>query len=306
MRWIAVLVLFILSSVLNLAALRRRGKYRDGLNALGLLATGSAVLFLVFALAPSIPRRLLASLSPRGTVILGLVSLSLLLWVVGQFRREIGVRAAFSAASFILSASTLPPFLIFIFAPSAPSFWLLLSPLFLAAYLSQFLKGVRPRAVSLDAIEMREGNSGRKGTFRVAHLSDLHLCSEPAMEGALAPGQVLKAAKKALRWALDRAQFVVITGDLTDNGSKEEWDSLAALFRGLGPEEAARIYLVPGNHDLSIALDYVNDTDGNLWFKHEQQHRHFATSVLNRCPDRWRVRIDGADRTADCRTIFLR
>lgn len=100
--------------------------------------------------------------------------------------------------------------------------------------------------------------------IRVAHLSDLHIVGERygyRMEsGTDGPrgNQPLRSALRKLRAIhaaapLDR---VVMTGDITDAGTRAEWAAFLDLLRGC-PELRRRLSLVPGNHDVNI-IDRTN------------------------------------------------
>jgi len=107
--------------------------------------------------------------------------------------------------------------------------------------------------------------SHSQGTpVRVAHLSDLHLVGERygyRMEaGTFGPrgnGCILSALRKlaALQKSapLDR---ILVTGDVTDAGTRAEWTEFVDLFREF-PELQARLSFVPGNHDVNI-VDRTN------------------------------------------------
>jgi predicted MPP superfamily phosphohydrolase len=101
-------------------------------------------------------------------------------------------------------------------------------------------------------------------TWRVAHLSDLHVVGErygfriesgrSGARGNERLGRVL-ARLDALH-AEQPLHLVLITGDVTDAGRSTEWaEFFAALNRY--PELAKRTLLLPGNHDLNI-VDRAN------------------------------------------------
>jgi len=94
---------------------------------------------------------------------------------------------------------------------------------------------------------------------RVAHLSDLHVVGERygyRMECGMLGPQGNQCVQNAIRRVsamlgsvpLDR---VLITGDVTDAGTRAEWAELLDLLRE-HPEVRARMSFVPGNHDLNI------------------------------------------------------
>lgn len=105
---------------------------------------------------------------------------------------------------------------------------------------------------------------------RIAHLSDLHLLEDDFRSRTglsryrlafLSTGAKLDVSERRQRalGALRRARrmnvdHVLITGDLTEDGSLGQYEALASLLDegGIAPE---RITLVPGNHDAYDAPD---------------------------------------------------
>jgi 3',5'-cyclic AMP phosphodiesterase CpdA len=94
---------------------------------------------------------------------------------------------------------------------------------------------------------------------RVAHLSDLHIVGERygyRMEsGTLGPRGnrcILRALRKLAAIhspaPLDR---ILVTGDVTDAGTRAEWTEFLGLLRDY-PELRSRLSFVPGNHDVNI------------------------------------------------------
>ncbi|HEX9135524.1 MAG TPA: metallophosphoesterase, partial [Nitrospirota bacterium] len=234
------------------------------------------------------------SLGARWIAILTIVFIGSAIGASGGFFRAMGVRSGLTSAGFIIVASALPPLFVYAFARSASLLWLLLAPAFVLAFLKPFLARYLPHTVLLNEVTLEESAVMSSDLLRVAHLSDLHLCDDPAMEGALDSDRVRNAAETALRWALDRADVVLLTGDLTDRGSAAEWRILAELLDKLGSDRS-RIHFVPGNHDLAITLNQYSETDGHFILEHEEQHRHFCTSILRSCPPGWRVRTNNGD-----------
>jgi hypothetical protein len=93
----------------------------------------------------------------------------------------------------------------------------------------------------------------------VAHLSDLHVVGERygyRMETGTDGPRGNRSIRNALRKLdaihasapLDR---VVVTGDITDAGTRGEWAAFIDLLR-FCPELRRRLVLVPGNHDVNI------------------------------------------------------
>jgi calcineurin-like phosphoesterase family protein len=101
-------------------------------------------------------------------------------------------------------------------------------------------------------------------TLRIAHLSDLHLVGErygyrmePGTSGPCGNDLTTRAfcqldAIHATR-ALDR---IIVTGDMTDAGTRAEWLEFLALVRAW-PDLRGRLLFVPGNHDVNI-VDRMN------------------------------------------------
>ncbi|HEY7769651.1 metallophosphoesterase family protein [Longimicrobium sp.] len=105
----------------------------------------------------------------------------------------------------------------------------------------------RPRMEPLDLPPA----AGRQGV-RVAHWSDLHLTAGPQvprMNGRPSPNARFAALVRAHADLLAAVDALVVTGDVTNGGSGEEW---AQFFAQVEPALLARAVLVPGNHDLYV------------------------------------------------------
>jgi 3',5'-cyclic AMP phosphodiesterase CpdA len=105
---------------------------------------------------------------------------------------------------------------------------------------------------------------------RVAHLSDLHLVGERygyRMEcGTHGP-----SGNACVRQALDKLctihastplDRVLVTGDVTDAGTRAEWIEFVDLLQAC-PRIRSRVLFVPGNHDVNI-VDRTNTGRGDL------------------------------------------
>jgi 3',5'-cyclic AMP phosphodiesterase CpdA len=94
---------------------------------------------------------------------------------------------------------------------------------------------------------------------RVAHLSDLHLVGERygyRMEAGTHGPRGNRCLRRAWRQlaaihAVTPVERVVVTGDITDAGTRAEWAEFLDLVRGC-PALRARLSFVPGNHDVNI------------------------------------------------------
>jgi 3',5'-cyclic AMP phosphodiesterase CpdA len=106
--------------------------------------------------------------------------------------------------------------------------------------------------------------------IQVAHLSDLHLVGERygyRMESGMLGPRGNTCMRRALRklsaihasTPLDR---ILVTGDVTDAGTRAEWLEFLNLLRE-HPEVQARTTFVPGNHDVNI-VDRANSGQMDL------------------------------------------
>jgi len=99
---------------------------------------------------------------------------------------------------------------------------------------------------------------------RVAHLSDLHIVGERygyRMESGTDGPRGNRVVRTALRrlaaiHAAEPLHRAVMTGDITDAGTRAEWAEFIDLLRGC-PEIRKRLSFVPGNHDVNI-IDRTN------------------------------------------------
>jgi hypothetical protein len=100
--------------------------------------------------------------------------------------------------------------------------------------------------------------------LRIAHLSDLHVVGErygyrmeAGTSGPRGNARVLRALRTLegidAATPLDR---VLITGDITDGGTRSEWLAFLDLFQQ-SPRLRERVLFVPGNHDVNI-VDRTN------------------------------------------------
>lgn len=101
-------------------------------------------------------------------------------------------------------------------------------------------------------------------TWRVAHLSDLHVVGErygfrieSGRSGPRGNGRLERVLARLDQIHRDEPlDFVLVTGDATDAGRSAEWaEFLSALAKH--PRLAARTLIVPGNHDVNV-VDRAN------------------------------------------------
>jgi 3',5'-cyclic AMP phosphodiesterase CpdA len=99
---------------------------------------------------------------------------------------------------------------------------------------------------------------------RIAHLSDLHFVGERygcRMETGAHGPRGNRSIRKAFRklTAIDAAtplDHILLTGDITDAGTRAEWAEFIDLLRSF-PDLRSRMSFVPGNHDVNI-VDRTN------------------------------------------------
>ncbi len=95
--------------------------------------------------------------------------------------------------------------------------------------------------------------------LRIAHLSDLHIVGERygyRMETGTHGARGNRSFRNALRklaaiHAKTPLDCVLVTGDITDAGTRAEWAAFMDLLRTC-PDLRERLSLVPGNHDVNI------------------------------------------------------
>jgi 3',5'-cyclic AMP phosphodiesterase CpdA len=101
-------------------------------------------------------------------------------------------------------------------------------------------------------------------TWRIAHLSDLHVVGErygfrleSGRSGPSGNGRLRRLlAQLEMLHASDALDVIVVSGDMTDAGRSTEWaEFLDAVW--CHPSLAERMLIIPGNHDLNI-VDRAN------------------------------------------------
>jgi 3',5'-cyclic AMP phosphodiesterase CpdA len=101
-------------------------------------------------------------------------------------------------------------------------------------------------------------------TVRVAHLSDLHAVGgrysyrmESGTKGPRGNRKIRCAFRKlAAMHAVTPLDHIVVTGDITDAGTRDEWLEVADLVRQ-SRGFPVRVLFVPGNHDVNV-VDRTN------------------------------------------------
>lgn len=89
--------------------------------------------------------------------------------------------------------------------------------------------------------------------MKIAHISDLHL-------NTIYSDSNLKQIKQLIKYSLEnKADHLVITGDLTDNASEKDFEILRNLFKKNDLLTSDRLSLVIGNHDIFGGLQSAED-----------------------------------------------
>ena len=143
-----------------------------------------------------------------------------------------------------------------------------------------FADASMPQPVDLAAFDT-SSSGGR--SWRVAHLSDLHVIGEQygfriesGRAGPRGNGRLDRVlAHLAAIHAIDPLDHILITGDMTDAGRAGEWATfLDAMAHH--PELAARTVMLPGNHDVNI-VDRANPARLDLPFSPGKRLRQIRT-----------------------------
>jgi predicted MPP superfamily phosphohydrolase len=143
-----------------------------------------------------------------------------------------------------------------------------------------FADASMPQPVDLAAFDT--ASSGGR-SWRVAHLSDLHVIGEQygfriesGRAGPRGNGRLDRVlAHLAAIHAIDPLDHILITGDMTDPGRAGEWATfLDAMAHH--PELAARTVMLPGNHDVNI-VDRANPARLDLPFSPGKRLRQIRT-----------------------------
>ncbi len=100
---------------------------------------------------------------------------------------------------------------------------------------------------------MKRASSGKRDADNIVilHISDLHMTSQSDPEALCQP--LIADINKTTGLNLDRLDYLVVSGDLSDRGSAEELDLANKLISGILSRfniSAERCIIVPGNHDV--------------------------------------------------------
>lgn len=139
-------------------------------------------------------------------------------------------------------------------------------------------------ATQMEVLQLSRQQERAVDTLVLAHLSDLHLTDDLTIEGGLDQQQVRERAFEAFKWALERSDFVIVTGDITDRGRQSEWDQFLGIVDKLNvPLANNKVLLVPGNHDLSMTT--TETYAPHLAF--EKRAFTYVHRILRNAPSAW-------------------
>jgi 3',5'-cyclic AMP phosphodiesterase CpdA len=125
-------------------------------------------------------------------------------------------------------------------------------------------------------------------TWRIAHLSDVHVVGErygfrieSGRSGPRGNGRLVRAMKQlSALHAENPLDCVLVTGDMTDAGTSAEWSEFLEIMAGF-PDLAGRMLILPGNHDVNI-IDRGNPARLNFPFSPARTLRKMRTiSVMD-------------------------
>lgn len=87
-------------------------------------------------------------------------------------------------------------------------------------------------------------------------LSDLHLLADPAgrLRAGASPLDNLDKAIETMLSSTAAPDALVLSGDISDDGSPDSYRLLADRLRGFGEQTGARMIVAPGNHDDRASL----------------------------------------------------
>ena len=145
---------------------------------------------------------------------------------------------------------------------------------------------IRYPKVRAQLLELPAALSSTHQALQVAHVSDLHLTEDRTLEQTLHKDAVYQVAQSTMASATRGSLDVFITGDITDQGRAAEWEQFDSILTSIElPLESGRLYVVPGNHDLSLTTDIELLFTPELHF--DRQARRFIEHVLMKCPRSW-------------------
>jgi hypothetical protein len=174
-----------------------------------------------------------------------------------------------------------------------------------AALVWGFADALMDQPINLGAYDIGGGGP----TWRIAHLSDIHLVGE-RYGFRIESGRRGPRGNDRFARILDRIEaihrtapldFILITGDMTDAGIATEWAQFLDAV-ALYPALVERMLILPGNHDLNI-VDRLNPARLDLPFSPMKRLRQMRTLSVIAAINGHRVRVVDASAPALDRTL---
>lgn len=119
--------------------------------------------------------------------------------------------------------------------------------------------------------------------MKIAHISDLHLCSNYKKQNAVKTKKLIENALK------NGADHIVITGDISDNANEKDFLILRKILQTYNLLEWDKASVVIGNHDIfggvQTAQDIINFpakcTKTNYHIKQQIFYKYFEELFIN-------------------------
>jgi hypothetical protein len=108
-------------------------------------------------------------------------------------------------------------------------------------------------------------SSGAQPLF--AHISDLHITEKSKTRDGHAPGNKKLPAIIARIKEL-KPPYLLISGDITDEGTAAQWQKVEELLNGVGPK--TQVFMSTGNHDLNQFFGQDPEEHPSMW---SQSHK---------------------------------
>lgn len=221
-----------------------------------------------------------------------LLALFLLAWfTIGRRVIKEGVRAAASPVIYFVSLITVMGGVASVWelvsSSDEKAGWvsLLIFGVGMLLCLSLELRGLLHRTVVLEEVRLSTVDAKSATGLRICHLSDLHLTSQRSLETGASSEVVIDRARRAIAWGLKSAEMVCITGDITDQGTEQEWAMFSQLLSELSRDDRLRVVPLPGNHDITLATSLLGTGEPEI--EHELRCHRFLESCFELCPDTW-------------------
>lgn len=124
-------------------------------------------------------------------------------------------------------------------------------------------------------------------SLRVGHATDPHLTEDRTLEADMSKADLQQCVTTTLQWASERSDAVFLTGDATDQGRIGEWDQLLTILDSAGLRmEDGKVYVVPGNHDLTLVTSWTPE-GAPARVAYDKRAFAFMSRILANCPKSW-------------------